>query len=262
MASIDETLNIDTPENVIFGYEVVGIGSRFIAALVDTLIIGLIQGIIYLLIGLILSFDFDFTGENSSILIAILSLVSFVLMWGYYIFFEMQWNGRTPGKQLAGLRVIRQDGTPITLSESIIRNLVRLVDFLPVGYGVGIVTMFIDSNARRLGDMAAGTIVIRDQEEVTLDTVKKSAQPEQLRAPGEAEATAKTWPVHLLTETDIQLAESFLARQNDLKNRNEVAYQIGKRLMKKMGLPTSEAIYTRDMMYKLSTIVKEWHKLH
>ncbi|KAA3662195.1 MAG: RDD family protein [Chloroflexi bacterium] len=262
MPSIDEILNIDTPENVIFGYEVVGIGSRFIAALVDTLIIGIIQGILYLLMGLIISFDFDFMGDNSTVIIAALTLMNFLFLWGYYIFFEMQWNGRTPGKQLAGLRVIRQDGTPITLPESIIRNLVRLVDFLPVGYGVGIVTMFIDSNARRLGDMAAGTIVIREQEEVTLDTVKKSAQPQQLRASGEAEATARTWPVHLLSETDIQLAESFLTRQSDLKNRNEVAYQIGKRLMKKMGLPTSEAIFARDMTYKLSTIVKEWHKLH
>ncbi|MEK7327557.1 MAG: RDD family protein, partial [Chloroflexota bacterium] len=96
-------------------------------------------------------------------LVAIFGLISFAFFWGYYILFEMLWNGQSPGKRWVGLRVIRTDGTPITLTESIIRNLVRLVDFLPAYYGVGVVTMFINEQSRRLGDLAAGTLVVHDR---------------------------------------------------------------------------------------------------
>ncbi len=104
------------------------------------------------------------TASPSSWIVAILGLISFILLWGYYIFFEILWNGQSPGKRWVGLRVIRIDGTPITLSESIIRNLVRIIDFLPTAYGVGVVTMFINTNSRRVGDLAAGTIVVHDRE--------------------------------------------------------------------------------------------------
>src|SRR5215510_11634669 len=98
-------------------------------------------------------------------------LASFVLFWGYYIFFEMLWNGQTPGKRWVGLRVIRTDGTPITLSESFIRNLTRLVDFLPAAYGIGIISMFLDKQSRRLGDLAAGTLVVHDRAPISIQSL-------------------------------------------------------------------------------------------
>src|SRR5262249_1027168 len=151
----DELLSIDTPENVAFGYTVAGIGSRFLAALVDTIIIVTLQIIVLLVSGFALN-RLDLIDALGAWLAAIFGLIAFLMFWGYYIFFEMLWNGQSPGKRWAGLRVIRVDGTPVTLAESIIRNLVRIIDFLPIGYGLGIVTMFVNDQARRLGDMAAG----------------------------------------------------------------------------------------------------------
>ena len=174
MALPDEYLNIDTPENVAFGYEVAGIGSRFLAALIDTLILLVLQIVVNLTVLLILSLTIlDFIAGESTWgwLVAIFGLVSFTFFWGYYIFFETLWNGQSPGKRLTKLRVIRTDGTPITLAEAVIRNLVRMIDFLPAYYGVGVVVMFIDGQSRRLGDMAAGTLVVREAAAVTLESL-------------------------------------------------------------------------------------------
>jgi uncharacterized RDD family membrane protein YckC len=261
VTSSDEFLNIDTPENVAFDYEVVGIGSRFIAALLDTLIIALIQAFVYLIL-ILLQFDFSVDNPNIAVIAGLLTFLGFLLLWGYYIFFELAWNGRTPGKRAVGLRTIRQDGTPITLSDAIIRNLVRIVDFLPWAYGVGVISMFIDSKSRRLGDLAAGTIVVRDQEEVTLESLKHASKPQQLRAPGNAEAAAREFPIHLLSESDIRMAESFLSRRLELNNPKELAYKISKNLMKKMELDSTHTVFSSDAVYVLSTIVKEWQKLN
>lgn len=175
MTAPDEFLNIDTPENVVFGYEVVGIGSRFLAALIDTTIIGLLLLATNAILILVFVGGFNDLSSASSFVLAVLSLLSFAFFWGYYIFFEMTWNGSLPGKRQVGIRVIRADGTPITLAESVIRNLVRLVDFLPGAYGLGLVTMFIDSKARRLGDLAANTLVVRVQTAVSLESLAKAA---------------------------------------------------------------------------------------
>src|SRR5574337_771069 len=164
----DDYFSISTPENVAFGYDIAGIGSRFLAAVVDTLIILALQVVVNLtLLVLVQSFfrnQLNFDSPVAAWLIAVFGLIAFAFFWGYYIFFEILWNGQSPGKRWVGLRVIRVDGTPITASESIIRNLVRLIDFLPTAYGVGVVTMFINSNSRRVGDLAAGTIVVHDRE--------------------------------------------------------------------------------------------------
>ena len=260
MTAQDEFLNIDTPENVIFGYEVVGIGSRFLAALVDTTIIVLLlvaaNGI--LLYFLLRSLD---KGGVSPFIVGLLSLISFAFLWGYYIFFEMRWNGSSPGKQLVGIRVIRADGTPITLAESVIRNLVRLVDFLPGAYGLGLVTMFIDSKARRLGDMAANTLVVREQTAVSLESLNKATvqnNPVISRAPGNAEREAAKWPAEKLTEEDIMLAESLLQRYNDLPNGFTLANQILNRLVERMELP-SNPVRPSEAIYAIKRIVQIYH---
>lgn len=233
----DEFLSIDTPENVLFGYEVVGIGSRFIAATVDSLLIVLLQLLVNLTL-LFLAGGVSRLSSGPAWMAAVLGLVAFGLLWGYYIFFEMLWNGQSPGKRWAGLRVIRMDGTPITLTESIVRNLVRLIDFLPIFYGVGVVTMFINDQSRRLGDLAAGTLVVRDQAAVTLDSVMAASRaPSPGLASNLAQTDAQAWPVSLLTDEDLQLAESFLQRERELANSAELGVQIARRLFDRMGLP-------------------------
>jgi uncharacterized RDD family membrane protein YckC len=242
---------------VIFGYEVVGIGSRFMAALVDTAIILILQIVVnltmVLLLGNLLGLDL-----GSAWITAVFGLISFALLWGYYIFFEMLWNGQTPGKRLVGLRVLRSDGTPITLTESIIRNLVRFVDFLPLFYGLGVVVMFVNAQSRRLGDLAAGTLVVRDRADLTLDNLTEIPQLQSsLAVPAQIIEEVATWPIERLTEADIQLAEGYLHRRTDLENGPHLAQQILRRLLARMELPNS-SISALQSPHVLAQIVKEY----
>lgn len=234
----DDYLNIDTPENVAFGYGVAGIGSRFLAALVDTLLILILQIIVNMTLFLAArSFWGDLGDSDSQTLIwlaAIFGLIAFAFFWGYYIFFEIIWNGQSPGKRWVGLRVIRTNGTPITLAESVIRNLVRVIDFLPAYYGIGVVVMFINEQSRRLGDLAAGTLVVHDKATISLDSLaEKSAWPRYSPTP----APATNWPINRLSYQDVQMAEDFLRRRYELTNRAALAEQIAQTLRQRMELP-------------------------
>lgn len=250
MSSQDEFLQIDTPENVVFGYEVAGIGSRFLAAMIDHLAIGVMQLIVALLALMILTgvgamSDMD---NLSAWVIGGLGLISFVLLWGYYIVFEALWNGQTPGKRLLKLRVIRVDGTPITLVEALVRNLTRLIDFLPITYGIGIVTMFINQQSRRLGDLAAGTLVVFERPEITLESLRTPApagvfstiaQTARLSQPAEAGQPLETvaeLPVERLTERDIAMVEDYLRRRRDLAGREALARQMAQAVHQRMEL--------------------------
>jgi uncharacterized RDD family membrane protein YckC len=238
MESPDETLSIQTPENVVFGYEIAGIGSRFLAALVDSFIVLLLEAVILISVVLLMrSYFSESLSEISRLgmwLYAIIGLLLFILYWGYYIFFEMTWNGQSPGKRWLGLRVIRTDGTPITLAESIIRNLMRVVDILPTFYGVGVVVMFISEQSRRLGDLAAGTLVVREQASVTLESLATKPAPIPASASSQP---SQDYPVNLLRLTDINMAEDFIRRREQLFNRQELAYRIARSLCERMGLP-------------------------
>lgn len=236
MTLLDDYLNVDTPENVTFGYDVAGIGSRFIAALVDSLIILALQILVGLLVFVLMRALLG-DRELSQVWVwvaATLGLVAFAFLWGYYIFFEMTWNGQSPGKRWMGLRVVCVDGTPITLSESIIRNVIRLIDFLPAYYGVGVVTMFIDGQARRLGDLAAGTLVVQDRRPISLESLVFKVPP------SDQGSLTLDWPLERLTTQDIQTAEEFLRRRAEFSNRSELAYRLARTLFQRMGLPTEQ----------------------
>ena len=245
----EETLDIQTPENVAFGYQIAGIGSRFLASLLDTLIVGLLQIVILIVLTLVIRmFDGSaFSGQISAWVYAIFGLVAAVFYWGYYVFFEMLWNGQSPGKRWVGLRVIRSDGTPITLSEALIRNLARLVDFLPAAYGIGVVTMFIDKQSRRLGDLAAGTLVVQDRAPITMQdlAVKRTVHLRPW-----ANVSLDGFPVERLTNNDLSLIEDFLLRRDQLTHRESLAIQILNTLHQRLGvpLPTLNKAEAEDML--------------
>jgi uncharacterized RDD family membrane protein YckC len=242
MSLPDEMLSIDTPENVAFGYTVAGIGSRFLAALVDTTIIVLLQLIV---IGAS-AYALNAAKLMSSLgawASAIFGLVAFLLFWGYYIFFEMVWNGQSPGKRWAGLRVIRTDGTPVTLAETVIRNLVRIIDFLPFGYGIGVVTMFVNDQARRLGDLAAGSMVVHDGGEISVQSI---ASRGHISIPIDLPPLDPDLPLERLQPQDIQVVEDFLSRRMELANARFLAIQILKHLYTRMGLEPPQAITGAD----------------
>ena len=171
---MDEHLTISTPEQVAFQYEMAGIGSRFVASLLDHLImvtaLVLVNCAIYgLFINAALR-GLDDTGLY--LVLSLMVIISFAIFWGYFVLFETVWNGQTPGKRAGRLRVIRRDGQPVRAGEVMVRNLVRLIDFLPGFYGIGLIAMFINKDACRLGDLAAGTIVVREGELTRLSDVK------------------------------------------------------------------------------------------
>jgi uncharacterized RDD family membrane protein YckC len=234
----EETLDIQTPENVAFGYQIAGLGSRFVATLLDTILIGLLQAMVVLVATLLINvLDSSVLSDRlSAWIIAIFGVILSLFYWGYYVFFEMLWNGQSPGKRWVGLRVIRADGTPLTLSEALIRNLVRIVDFLPVAYGVGIIAMFIDKQSRRLGDLAAGTLVVHDRAPISIQelSVKRDVH---LRPWALANISLEGFPLERLTNDDLNLIEDFLQRRDQLTHRAQLAVQILNALHARLGLP-------------------------
>lgn len=247
MTNSNDTLKIDTPENVTFDYDVAGIGSRFLAALIDTALIILAQllliGLVILMMVFILETDIS-EGNLSSWALAIIGIISFIFLWGYYIFFEIFWNGQTPGKRWVGLRVIRLDGTPITASEAVIRNLVRIIDLLPSAYGIGVVTMFISSNSRRVGDLAAGTLVVHDRGVNELGNISPVSH-----------AMVNTWvtkndvpegfPVEKLSQDELQVIEEFLSRRRELSNRLLLAQHILTAIITRLEIPRDSIAFNK-----------------
>ena len=158
----DGQTRISTPESVQFQFELAGLGSRGLAFILDSLIrVGLLGALllIYRLTGLRGLID-----SGPGLIGVGLIIFLFWLQWFYFVFFEAFSRGQTPGKKALKIRVIKEGGYPIGFLESVIRNLLRIVDFLPALYLLGITLLFCTRRCQRLGDMAAGTLVVRDEE--------------------------------------------------------------------------------------------------
>ena len=166
-----DELVVATPEMVTFDYQLAGIGSRIMAQVIDFPI-----QVLLLLVALLGSTALGWLIGNGNLAILIALAAAFVLVWGYYIVSEAVWSGQTVGKKVFGLRVVGDQGEPIRLSQAFIRNLIRIVDFLPGFYGLGLVVLFMNGRGKRLGDMAAGTVVVREKATVRLHQLVAPAQ--------------------------------------------------------------------------------------
>lgn len=237
---LEQEYAIDTPESVTFAYEVAGIGNRFIAALIDTTLLFtsliLLNLVVVVVLGILGDSDFGALDEAPSwtegLMIALYALLNFAIYWGYYILFEWIWNGQTPGKRIVKIRVLRMDGNPAGFVEVLLRNLVRPVDFLPGGYGVGLLVMLLNEKSRRLGDYAAGTLVIRELANVSLDAL--AAHPPS-NAPAVDETLLLAFPeIRRLTSADYELLQETLARSRQgaiaQHNVQRLAYAVASRL--------------------------------
>src|SRR5438445_8748525 len=158
----DTELVVATPERVSFEYQVAGLGTRGIAQILDLLILaGVLLGLLFVAIAM------GQVGlDTIAYLLAILG--SFVIVFGYFWTCEAFWSGQTIGKRVFRLRAVGDRGEPMTFFQAGIRNVVRIVDFLPYAYGVGLVVLFINGKGKRLGDLAAGTIVVKDSDSIRL----------------------------------------------------------------------------------------------
>jgi uncharacterized RDD family membrane protein YckC len=169
---------VSTPERVTFEYTAAGPGSRFVAQLIDLIVLTVVVVLLIVAAGALS----NVTGQGPvAALLAV--LLSFVFIVGYFWTLEAVWSGRTLGKRVMGLRVVGDQGEPVTFTAASIRNLIRIVDFLPVFYGLGLVVLFINGRGKRLGDLAAGTTVVRDRDAVSLRDlmIPPSAPPGEVR---------------------------------------------------------------------------------
>jgi uncharacterized RDD family membrane protein YckC len=157
-----DDIRIETPEQIDVSLEIAGLGSRFVAWVVDWLCKA-VGALVLLLLGLILAGLGGIDPGNAKMFLVALSGVTFFWWLGYDITFEVRRNGQTPGKKTAGIRVIREWGAPVDFRSACIRNLLALADFLPPVYVLGGVLVLLSARGQRLGDMAAGTIVIRER---------------------------------------------------------------------------------------------------
>ncbi len=231
----EETLIIETPERVSLAFALASIGNRFLAVAID-------HFIQYLSIFIVAWAFMNLSGVGGSGLeespsqffsempkwtIAILILALFLIFAGYFIVFEWLWNGQTPGKRLLKLRVIREDGRPITLWEAIARNLLRIFDavpgfILPV-YSIGLISIFASSRDQRVGDMFAGTVVVReslDEAPTFAETFSNPVSDAAFRRV--QKRTEFQANINLLTEPEIEVVESFLRRRWDLTERQRL----------------------------------------
>jgi uncharacterized RDD family membrane protein YckC len=149
-------LEIETPDHVVLRFQLAGAGNRGFAALTD------------FCIALVLVYAAEFAFAKLIELVPDLAdwegwvaFLVFLIAWLYFVLLEWLWNGQTIGKRIFGLRVISEDGEPARFVAVVVRNLVRVVDFLPVFYGLGLVTLIVSSRSQRLGDYAGGTFVVR-----------------------------------------------------------------------------------------------------
>ena len=152
---------IETPENVNLERRLAGIGTRFLAGMIDHFVMALIFVVFFIFLA-IFGGQMDFSSIVGVIAWTILIILSFLVYWCYFLFFEMVMNGQTPGKRYMKIRVVEVEGASVTFVSLAIRNLMRVVDVMG-GYAVAGISMFLTKRVQRLGDLAAGTVVISEQ---------------------------------------------------------------------------------------------------
>ncbi|MFT3767777.1 MAG: RDD family protein [Minicystis sp.] len=229
---LDTTTEIETPEHVRFRYHVAGPAMRALAWLIDLLARGAIA-VVVVVVGLIAGISADNLGRASS---GVILLALFLLEWFYYVFFETLWSGRTPGKRALSLRVVTEGGHPLTFADSLLRNLLRAADFLPFLYAVGLVVMGRDRRFRRLGNLAAGTIVIAEERHAVGATLRLDPPP--------TAAELRSIPQRVpLTGDEMDAVELFLRRQGRLSaaRENELAEMVAPVFAKRLGVRYKDA---------------------
>ena len=225
----EDRVRIATPEGVDVELTLAGIGSRFIAALLDLLIQGSVLLAAAFALGVLGS-----GGDGGSLAVAAFSILFFLVFFGYDVLFEVRSRGRTPGKRWTGLRVVRTGGRPITFVPSCVRNVMRLVDILPSFYAIGMLSIFVTAHNQRLGDLAAGTLIVRERR----GGIRR--RPAFEAAPAHA---GDGWDVSAVSAQDIGTVRQFLGRRGMLETRAraQLARELERRLRPRVaGAPDLE----------------------
>jgi uncharacterized RDD family membrane protein YckC len=236
----EDILIIETPERVALHFALASIGNRFLACAIDHALQALT--IILMAISFTMIANYSSLGDQLSNapkwVKAVLILIVFLIISGYFAFFEWIWNGQTPGKRWLKLRVIREDGRPVTFWEAAVRNLLRTADMMPAPfYSIGLISVFVSLSDQRIGDMVAGTVVVRERE------AEAPAFTQVFASPVSDPALRRSFkPVdfvaelNVLTESEIEVVETFLRRRWDLAEmaRQWMAWRVALPIMYKL----------------------------
>lgn len=241
-----EHLVIRTPENVTFEHELAALGTRALAWAID------ITAIVVMLLAISIVGG-QALGALGGLGAAILFVLVFLVIWGYGAVLEYVFNGKTPGKAILGLRTVSERGLRITFLQAAIRNLVRTVDFLPFFYAVGGVAALVDPKCRRLGDLAAGTVVIHE---------RRSPRPASFLPASERHNTFASDPAVLLAarritppEREILVALCLRREQLPLSIRHELFEELAEHLSQRLGLPRPPFFSAEKFAVQLGAVV-------
>jgi len=207
---------VETPEHVTLDYEIAGLGSRALAAVVDHLLLFLWLMAIAFIVS-------TMTGSARHFAGVLWVAATFLSAWGYFALFEGLRGGQTPGKRMIGIRVVMDTGHPVNMPAALLRNLIRVADLMPGPYFVGAVMIALHPRAKRLGDMVAGTLVVRDRPHELRVTAPGAAAPDRVLGPPRlAEAQFRLLAAYHSRVADLslparqRLAESLYARFGSL----------------------------------------------
>jgi uncharacterized RDD family membrane protein YckC len=209
--ALDTAIDVETPERVRFSFRLAGPAQRAAAYLIDVLVRAAVLMALWMIAG---AFGLVSDDGAMGVGVGIGLLAMFLVEWGYYVACERWMNGASIGKKALHLRVVRSDGLPIGFAESLLRNLLRAADFLPFGYALGVLVAAIDPRFRRLGDLAASTMVVVERRQPVLPAVeiKPAVQPREL------EAIPQKPP---LSQEELEAIELFLRRAGELNVSRE-----------------------------------------
>lgn len=236
----EDVLIIETPERVPLHFALASIGNRFLACAIDHTI--QVLAILLMVLAFVVMANYSSFGEELTSapkwVYAVLILIVFLIVSSYFAFFEWIWNGQTPGKRLLKLRVIREDGRPVTFWEAAVRNLLRSFDMMPAPfYSIGLISVFMSLSDQRVGDMVAGTVVVREREAEAPAFAKVFASPVSDQALRRAFRPVEfTASLTSLTESEIEVVETFLRRRWELANmaRQWMAWRVSMPLLYKL----------------------------
>jgi uncharacterized RDD family membrane protein YckC len=236
----EDRMTIETPEGISVSVPLAGVGSRFAAASIDVCIQ------FALILAAFVVFGAFGVGGGASV--GLLALSVFLVFFAYDVAFEVLAGGRTPGKRWTGLRVVLTSGQPVGFVASSIRNLLRVVDFLPSAYLVGIVSILVTTRNQRLGDLAAGTIVARAPRGQA-----RAAEPPAVPSP----VRLSTWDVTAVTAEELATVRSFLERRSSLEwgARQQLAQTMASRLRPRVGgVPQDAALSDEGFLEELARV--------
>lgn len=223
---LDTTATVETPERVRFRYRIAGPGQRAVAFAADAML----QAVFLLFVSVVLALLSMLPGLDG-IGTGLLFLVLFAVQWLYGFVFEVALSGRTPGKLLLDLRVVRADGSPARVPDLLLRNLVRSADFLPAFFGLGVLVMMVDPRMRRLGDLVAGTVVVAEDRASVLGNVRID--------PPVTEEERQAMPARVdLRPEELEIIETYLRRRPQLtrEQAEEIARWFAPDLARRTGL--------------------------